>query len=265
MSSSQKPQTRTRMFAVPSGCDGHVPVRRDQILEAARAVIEEYGPDALTGQIAERAGLARPNFYRHFASKKDLDRALARSAYRELLGEVRERIDMSDTPLDALRAPIAAHVTWADSHPNLYRFLVSRGLFRLLGSPGPGRSSGQRLVGRHDFAVELVAAGARYVPRFAENPDAADAIVIGLTALTQASILVWLARRTETPNQLIDRLTAQNWLMVDHYLGEIGIHIDPAVPVSRPAQVGSKSMTADRLLAHAELEKVALKEITANF
>ena len=76
---------------------------------------------------------------------------------------------------------------------------------------------------------------------------------------------MWLARRTETPNQLIERLTAQNWLIVDHYLGEIGIHIDPAAPVSRPTQVSSKLMTADRLLAHAELEKVAFKEITANF
>jgi AcrR family transcriptional regulator len=265
MSSSQKPQTRTRMFAVSSECDGHVPVRRDEILEAARAVIEEYGPDTLIGQIADRAGLARPNFYRHFASKDELDRALARSAYEELRSEVLERIDMSDTPLEVVRAPVAVQVIWARRHPNMYRFLVSRGAFRLLASPGPGRSSGQRRVGRHDFAVELVAAGARYVPRFAENPDAADAIVIGLTALTQASILVWLARRTETPNQLIDRLTAQNWLIVDHYLGEIGIHIDPAVPVSRPAQVSSKLMTADRLLAHAELEKVAFKEITANF
>ncbi len=42
--------------------------RYEQILEAARTAIEEYGPDALTGQIAKHARLARPNVYRHFSS-----------------------------------------------------------------------------------------------------------------------------------------------------------------------------------------------------
>jgi AcrR family transcriptional regulator len=223
-----------------SARDRHVLGRREQILKAARAVIEEYGPDALTGQIADRAGLARPNIYRHFASKDDLDRALARSIYQELRAEVQERIELADTPLAVIRAPIAAQVMWARSHPNLYRFLVSRGLFRLLARPGPRRRVRRRsLAGRHDFAVELIAAGARYVPRFAENPDAAEAIVIGLTAFTQASVLLWLARRGESPEQLIERITAQNWLLIDDHLREIGVVIDPDMPVPRPRRVGS--------------------------
>lgn len=228
------------IYALPvvagSGHDGHVLARRGKILEAARAVIEEHGPDALTGQIAQRAGLARPNFYRHFSSKEDLDRALVGSAYRELRVEVRERIDLSDTPLDVVSAAIAAQVIWADRHPNMYRFLVSRGLFQLLASPARERTSRQPRASRHDhdFAAELVAAVADYVPHFAEDPDAAEAIVIGLTAFTQASILVWLARRAEPPDQLIDRLTTQNWLIVDHYLRDIGIQIDPAMQLSRP-------------------------------
>jgi AcrR family transcriptional regulator len=239
MNTSRQSPTGARMFAAPSGTDGHVLVRRDQILEAARAVIEEYGPDALTSQIAERAGLARPHVYRHFASKHELDLAVARSAHQELLAEVRKRVDTADTAIDMVRAPIAVEIIWADRHPNLYRFLVSRGLLRLLASSGRGRRPGRRLVGRRDFAVELLAAGTRYVPHFAENPDAAEAIVIGLTALTQASILVWLARRTETPDQLIERITMQNWLIVDHYLRELGTNIEPGMPISQPAQVRS--------------------------
>src|ERR1700737_4405339 len=50
--------------------------RRRQIIDAAIAAIEESGPAALTGQIADKAGLARTHFYRHFASKEDLDLAV---------------------------------------------------------------------------------------------------------------------------------------------------------------------------------------------
>ena len=202
--------------------DPAAPARREQILEAARAAIEEYGPGALTGQIAERAGLARPNVYRHFSSKDDLDLALARTAYQELRAEVRGRLDLSGTPLDVIRAPIAAQVTWADHHPNLYRFLVSQGY---------QRSSQRVRVDRSDFAAELAEAGARYFPRFAEDPDAAEATLVALIGLVDASVLRWMSRPVGTREQLIDRLTAQAWLIIDHHLRGFGIEVDPAVPL----------------------------------
>lgn len=198
---------------------------RDQIVEAARAAIEQDGPNALTGQIAERAGLARPNFYRYFSSKRDLDIAVARSAYRELRAEVRARLDLCGTPHEVIRAPIAAQVTWADSHPNLYRFLASHGYQR----------NSRRCKGRqHDFGAELLAAGGRYFPRFTENADVASALVTGIAGLINASILSWLNWRTEARQRLIDRLTTQAWLIIDHYLREIGVCLDPTVPLPHP-------------------------------
>lgn len=199
----------------------------EQILEAARAAIEQYGPDALTSQIAERAGLARPNVYRYFDSKDALDLAVAHTAYRELRAEVRARLDLCGTPHEVIRAPIAAHITWADSHPNLYRFL---------GSHGSRRTSQLRNAERHDFGTEILEAGRRYFPRFTENPDAASAIVIGIAGLLDASILSWLNLRTETREHLIDRLTKQAWLIVDHHLREIGVCLDPAVKFPQSGQ-----------------------------
>ncbi|MGE2817965.1 TetR/AcrR family transcriptional regulator [Mycobacterium heidelbergense] len=207
--------------------DSAVIVQRDRIRDAARAVIEEHGPDALTSQIAKRAGLARPNVYRHFASKDDLDLAVAVSAYEELRAEIRTRLDHCDTPLDVIRAPIATQVTWAQGHQNLYRFLVSRGHL----------CSAQRTPKRSDFAAELAAAGARYFPHIADDPDAAEGIVVALIGLVDACVLRWLGRPVETPERLIDDLTAHAWLIVDHHLRGFGVSPDPLSPLARGQQV----------------------------
>jgi AcrR family transcriptional regulator len=213
------------------GGDLRAPTRREHILEVARAVIDEFGPDALTSQIAERAGLARPNFYRHFSSKDDLDFAVAGSAYQELRAEVRTRLDLCGSPLELVRAPIDAQVTWADSHPNLYRFVIGRGY---------QWTSQRRTVEHFAFAAEITRAAARYFPRFAANPDAADAVVTALGGLIDASILRWLRRRTETRDQLINRLTDHTWLILDDYLRGFGVHVDPSVPLTRTDQSWSE-------------------------
>jgi AcrR family transcriptional regulator len=202
--------------------------RREQIRDAARAVIEEHGPDALTSQIAKRAGLARPNVYRHFASKDDLDQAVASNAYQELRAAIRAQLDPRGTPLDAIRAPIEAHIIWAEKHQNLYQFLVSR---------GHQRNFEQRTAQRSDYAAELAATIGRYIPRFTADPDAAEATLIGLIGLFDASVLRWLSGPVGTREQLIDRLTAQVWLVLDHHLRECNIHIDPAAPLSLTAIV----------------------------
>jgi AcrR family transcriptional regulator len=199
--------------------------RRDHILQAARAAIEECGPGALTGQIAERAGLARPNVYRHFASKEDLDLEVARTAYRELRAAIRGGLDLSGRPIEVVGAPIAAQVAWADSHPNLYRFLVCRGHQRSVERPRGERG---------DFAAELAAAGARYFPHFADDPDAAEATLVAVIGLIDSSVMRWLDRRIGTREQLANRLTAQVWLLIDHHLHQQGIHVDPTVPLRDP-------------------------------
>jgi AcrR family transcriptional regulator len=198
--------------------------QREQLLQAALAAIEEQGPGALTGQITERAWLGRLNVRRRFSRKDDLDLVVARHAYQQLRAEVRSQLHPSGgTALEVIRAPIAAQVAWVDSHPNLYQFLVSRGQ----------RSSRNCKAARRDFAAELAAAGARYFPHFARNPDAAEVMLIALIGFIDATVLRWLSWPTETREQLVDRLTAQAWLIIDHHLRQNGVHVDPAVPLPR--------------------------------
>jgi AcrR family transcriptional regulator len=175
----------------------------EQILEAAWTAIEEHGPDALSGQIA-------------------LSAELARSAYRALRAEA--RLDLPGTPLDVIRALTAAHVSWAQSHPNLYRFLVGRCY-----QP----RSQQWTAECNDLAAEIIAAAARYFPRLADDSDAFEATLAGMIGLFDASVLWWLSRPAGTCEQFIDRLTAQAWLTLDRHLGEIGVPVDPAEPLPR--------------------------------
>jgi AcrR family transcriptional regulator len=197
--------------------------RREDLLEAARVVIDEYGPEALTSQIAERAGLARPNFYRHFSTRDDLDVAVARAAYQELRAEIRARLEVCGRPLDVIRAPIEAEVAWADMHPNLYRFVIAR---------GNQWTSERRTLEHVAFATEITTAAERYFPRFVADLDAADAVVTALGGLIDASILRWLRLRTETRDQLIDRLTSRSWLIIDDHLRSLGVRVDPSVHLS---------------------------------
>ncbi|MGY2037836.1 TetR/AcrR family transcriptional regulator [Nocardia gipuzkoensis] len=196
--------------------------RREQIIEAAREVIEEHGPEAFIGQIAERAGLARPNIYRHFAGKDELDLLVARSAYRELRASILARLDVSGTPIDVIRAPIAAQVSWAADHPNLYRFFVTFG-YRQRAELGQGE--------RGVLARELAAAAARYMPQFGEDAEVAQATMVGLIGLVDASVLHWLERPRCDRLELVEDLTAQAWLIFDLRLRHIGVALDPEAPL----------------------------------
>ncbi len=64
--------------------DPHRRERRAAIIAAAIEAIEAHGPDALTGQIAEMAGVPRTHVYRHFDGKQALDLAVSRHVANQI-------------------------------------------------------------------------------------------------------------------------------------------------------------------------------------
>jgi AcrR family transcriptional regulator len=212
-------------------------LRREQIIKAALSAIEENGPHALTGQIADKAGLGRTHFYRHFASKEELDLAVARYVHRELTAKIRLTLGVRGSPLDVIRAPVTQHVVWADENPNLYRFLVNRHYRRSTEKSAPGSSA---------FASELALAGARYFPRYGEDSAAADRNVAAIMGLIDASVLWWLDHRDSTREELVVRLTRQTWLIIDDRLRELGIQLDPQSPLNDPTVSSSTTPASPR-------------------
>src|SRR4051794_33062942 len=97
--------------------DPHRRERRAAIIAAAIGAIEEYGPDALTAQIADRAGVPRTHVYRHFDGKQALDIAVARAAAKEIGESIRSGLATPGSPRAIIQASIDQHLGWIERHP----------------------------------------------------------------------------------------------------------------------------------------------------
>ncbi|HJQ06117.1 MAG TPA: TetR/AcrR family transcriptional regulator [Nocardioides sp.] len=194
--------------------------RRTALVRAARDAIEELGPGVGMAQIAERAGIRRPNVYRLFASKEQLDREVARQASKELLSHVRPQLTSTGLRYDVVRAMIDQQFGWAAQHPHLYRFVTAqRQAITLQGDRG----------GRPQFLSEIVdttTAHARRVVGDVAVP-APDAVLASLMGMVDAGTLWWLDHHDETQSQVVDRLARQVLLVLEDVLTSVGI--DPAV------------------------------------
>src|SRR5215472_5944663 len=86
--------------------DPHRRERRLAIITAAIAAIEEHGPDALTGQIAERAGVPRTHVYRHFEGKQALALAVSRHVAMQIGEQIRGGLATRGSAMDVIRGAI---------------------------------------------------------------------------------------------------------------------------------------------------------------
>jgi AcrR family transcriptional regulator len=109
-----------------SGPDDLTP-RAREIVAAARATLEEGGPEALSMRaIAERLGIRAPSLYKHVPDKETLEVALVADA----LADVADAFEAAAAADDPPTAVAAAYRTWALAHPHLYRLMMDRPLPR---------------------------------------------------------------------------------------------------------------------------------------
>jgi AcrR family transcriptional regulator len=103
--------------------------RRAQIVETARRLLEERGPEALSMRnVASAIGIRAPSLYEHVADKRALESAIIAAALEELGGRQAEAL--AAKPADPLAAVCAAYRKWAHEHPHLYRLIFVRDLDR---------------------------------------------------------------------------------------------------------------------------------------
>src|ERR1700736_6546354 len=99
---------------------------RQSLLEAAGALLDVGGPDAVTlREVGARTGVSRSAPYRHFANKETLLTAVAANALNQL-GDTLERLATGDDPPEqALRAALLSLVAIGRTRPHLYRLMFT--------------------------------------------------------------------------------------------------------------------------------------------
>ena len=116
---------------------------RAELLDVARHLIHEQGPDVTMEDIAAASGTSKSIVYRYFEDKAKLQRALGRSIlstmHSKLLDEMRAleaRVGREPEPDERIHAMIRAYVETAQRSPGVYRFVTrpSDGLNHFLSS-----------------------------------------------------------------------------------------------------------------------------------
>jgi AcrR family transcriptional regulator len=96
---------------------------RRRILEAARAMFEEKGYEAVTMRaIAERIEYTATALYHHFPSKHALLTELCADEFAQLGRRMLRGAKPMD-PIERLRGAAQTYLRFAEKHPNQYRFL----------------------------------------------------------------------------------------------------------------------------------------------
>ena len=195
--------------------------RRAAIIDAAIAAIEECGPDAFTGQIAQRAGVPRTHVYRHFETKQALDLAVSRHVARQIGESIRSGLSAGDTPRAIIGGAIDQHLAWVEAHPNLYRFLAQHSYaVETTGSPGADDAKAA-------LATELTAVLVGYMTSFELDTTPAERLIIGVVGMVDSTAAWWLEHADVPRATLTTELTERVWLVIDSMIRGLGLVLDP--------------------------------------
>jgi AcrR family transcriptional regulator len=115
--------------------------RAREIVAAARDILEDEGPEALTmRRIADRLGIRAPSLYKHFPDKQALEAAIISAGFEQQAEAFEDAVDGSADPLADIAA---AYRRFARAHPHLYRLMTDRELRRDLLVPGVEERAGR--------------------------------------------------------------------------------------------------------------------------
>lgn len=104
--------------------DAHRLARRAELVQLTAACVEQHGSEVGMDQIAAFAGTSKAVFYRHFADKADLYRAVGQQLASSLADQLAAAIARQADPRAMIRAGIDAFLTVLDRNPQVYRFVV---------------------------------------------------------------------------------------------------------------------------------------------
>lgn len=210
--------------------DTHNQTRRQKIIDAAVAAIEESEPgaDVHVQQIAAKAGLSRTVIYRHFEDRADLDRAVQQSILDDLWAELMPAVTLDGTVPEIIRRIIGTYVGWAVAHPSLHLAADHDAS----GPDGPLERRMEQLAGE---IAEILGVG---VAAFGATPSeeeaaALDPMVFGIIGAVFSAVRRWLVRPDrQLSAEALERMISDSvWFLIEGHARAWGVTIDPDAPV----------------------------------
>lgn len=185
----------------------HRAARREELIEAAVAAVNEYGNDVGMDQIAAAANTSKPVIYRYFADKNDLYRAVGERVIRQIVTALRAARADDPEPQVLLRRAIDAYLQLLEDSPKLFRFVTQNRLLTQArpGEPTPAEFSGAvTAVLTEELGEQLRSCGL--------DPAGAQPWGEASVGFIRAASLWWLDHSdTMTRPRLTEYLTALLW------------------------------------------------------
>ncbi|MFT4287819.1 TetR/AcrR family transcriptional regulator [Nocardioides sp.] len=206
--------------------DAHKEERRQQIIDAAIAVVEESTPgtEVHVQQIAARAGLSRTVIYRHFADRADLDRAVRLRIVEQVWELLLPRVSLDGTAPEIIERVVGSYIGWAVAHPALHRLADHDNS----GSDGPLEAGLERIASRVSAVIgtALMAFGAELSE---EEAAAIDPFVYGIVGSVFSSVRRWVGRPDPALSAagLTELVSRSVWFVIDGHARTLGVEIDP--------------------------------------
>ena len=197
--------------------------RRREFVDAALRAIAEHGSDVTTEQIAQVAGVARPQLYKHFADTADLQSAIADRAVEQVIAELAPLWDLRGTPNQMIGDAIRSHVAWLVDHQHLYQYLNARSSL-----------AGKRAITdvKTAVATHLTTLFEHYLTAFGVDPRPAEPLAFGVVGMVETTTARWFTHRRDlTQDQLGGLLATWVWRLVDETLRGGGVVLDPDTPL----------------------------------
>lgn len=104
--------------------DEHRGTRREELVAAAVAAIDEHGSGASVAQIAASAGVSKPVLYRYFGDKDDLYRAVGQWGAEQVIERLIPVLTSPGSMRDRVYAGCEAYLEFLAEHPQVFLLLV---------------------------------------------------------------------------------------------------------------------------------------------
>ena len=198
---------------------GHREARRDELVLAAVAAIDEHGSAAGIGDIAAAAGVSKPVLYRYFTDKADLHAAVGAWGAGVVMERLVPALFSAGTVKERVELGCDAYLAAIEEHPNVFLLLVAH---RVEGDQDP----------LADGKAAIAAAMARVLGdglrELGLDAAGAEPWAHGLVGLGLSTGEWWLTRRTMSRSAVSGYLSTFVWHALEGVAREHGLALDDA-------------------------------------